>query len=133
MKKFLDINIFLRFIDGEKSSGVFFNDVIKGKETYWVQTLVVSELVWVLGSQYKWNNEKIADYVGGVLRTNNLKWTSECDLCRAIEWFGKMKVKYNDCLIVSAMGDGDTIVSFDHEFNRFPWIKRVEPKDLFGK
>lgn len=125
MRKFVDTNIFLRFVDGDEVVVDFWNKLINEKQTYWVQAIVISELVWVLGSLYKYDRQKISDFLMAVLKTNNLLWTGDCDLIKAMGWYQQGRAKYNDCLIVSCMKEGDQIVSFDREFDKFEWIKRV--------
>jgi predicted nucleic acid-binding protein len=132
MKKFIDTNIFLRYVDGNEDVVNFWKKLVVGKQKYWVQTVVVSELVWVMSSLYKFDRLKISDFLMSMIRTNNLIWTSECDLERALHWYRLGIAKYNDCLIASAMKNNDQIISFDREFNRFEEIKRIEPKDLIG-
>ena len=132
MKKYIDTNVFLRSIDGDETTVKFITNVLEGEEKYWVQNVVLSELVWILGTSYKYSRKKIVDIVGSLIKANNLVWTGNCDLMLAVDWFEKGLAKYNDCLIVSAMDKGDKIVSYEREFNRFDEIKRIEPKDLIG-
>ena len=132
MKKYIDTNIFLRFIDGDTDCVSFLKKIVGGEKSYRVSAVVASELVWVLGSSYKYKRQKIVGIVKAMLMMKGLIWTADCDLIKAMDWFEKGMAKYNDCVIASAMKEGDTIVSFDKEFDRFEKIKRVEPKDLLA-
>lgn len=130
MKIFVDTNIFLRFIDGEKTCVSFFNYVKTGSKIFYVQAVVVSELVWVLRTSYQWNVSDVAEILESFLKTSNLKFITKCDIGKALTLYREKNVKYNDCLIVTSMEIGNQIVSFDREFDRFEGIMRIEPKDL---
>lgn len=130
MKMFVDTNVFLRFIDGEETSIKFFKDLKLDKKRFFVQTVVVSELVWVLRTSYQWDVSQVVEVVESFLKTTSLNFVTKCDVLEALKMYREKNVKYNDCLIVSAMASGDKIVSFDREFDRFEGITRVEPKDL---
>ena len=132
MRTFVDTNVFLRFIDGDKDSIAFFKMVKSGVRTFWVQAVVVSELIWVLRTSYGWSVAEVVEVVESFVRTKNLKLVTKCRVPEALRMYREKNVKYNDCVIVSAMERGDRIVSLDHEFDRFEGIKRVEPRDLIG-
>ena len=132
MKIFVDTNIFLRFIDGEKTCVSFLNYVKNGSKIFYVQSVVVSELVWVLRTSYEWSVSDVVEILESFLKTTNLKFITKCNIGKAIKLYREINVKYNDCLIVTSMETGNQIVSFDREFDRFEGIKRIEPKDLIG-
>jgi predicted nucleic acid-binding protein len=133
MRTFLDTNVFLRFIDGNEGVIEFWKILVDGSKKHVVHNVVLSELVWVLGSRYKYGKKVISEYLLSLYKTDNIRWTNDCDLEKTIFWHGEGRAKYNDCLIASAMENGDTIISYDREFDRFDWIKRVEPEDLLKK
>lgn len=132
MKTFVDTNIFLRFIDGNDTCIGFIENLKIKKKVFFVQTVVISELIWVLRTSYKWDVSEVADTVESFLNLKSLKFITKCNVESALQMYRAKNVKYNDCLIASIMGKGDQILSFDREFNRFEEIKRIEPKDLIG-
>ena len=133
MNKFLDTNIFLRRLEGDKSSIDLLNMVEVGNETYFVSAIVISEIVWVLGSSYERSKQQIVDYINTLLSVRNLKVVCEYDVRRSISLFGSLNIKYNDCVVAATMSSGDMIISFDHDFNKLTDITRVEPKGLLKK
>jgi len=133
MRTFLDTNVFLRFIDGNEGVIKFWKILVDGSKKHVVHNVVLSELVWVLGSRYKYGEKVISEYLLSLYKMGNIQWTNDCDLGKTIFWYGEGRAKYNDCLIVSAMRSGDTIISYDREFDRFDWIERVVPEDLLKK
>jgi predicted nucleic-acid-binding protein len=103
-----------------------------GDETYFVPAIVISEIVWVLGSSYERKYTEIADYVKTLLSVRNIKIVYEYDVRKSVSLYESLNIKYNDCVIASMMDVGDMVISFDHDFNRLVDIKRVEPEDLIG-
>lgn len=135
MKKyFVDSNIFLRFLikDDEqkfKRCQQFFEDVEAGKIKIIISPLVLAEIVWVLGSFYKFGKQKILQALQAIILLKNLKIRDKSDIIAALALFEQTEAKFIDCLIAS---DRDlqakkyVLISYDDDFDKLG-IKRNEP------
>ncbi|MCX6705801.1 MAG: hypothetical protein NTV24_01695, partial [Candidatus Woesebacteria bacterium] len=68
---FLDSNIFLRFLigDNQKMLGEclsLIEDIKKGKIDAFTSNLILSEVVWTLGSFYKFPRSKVINAIKGI-------------------------------------------------------------------
>lgn len=138
MKKyFLDSNIFLRLLtaDNEKMllECVQLIEKIKlGQIKVVTSNFVLAEIVWTLGSTYKFDKTKISDAVKVILNLSSLKIDDNCDTVTALEFYTSKPVKYIDALIASNHDiqlKKMIVVSYDKDFDKLG-IKRLEPKDV---
>ena len=93
MRTFVDTNVFLRFIDGDKDSIAFFKMVKSGVRTFWVQVVVVSELIWVLRTSYGWSVAEVVEVVESFVRTKNLKLVTKFRVPEALRMYREKNVK----------------------------------------
>lgn len=138
MKYFVDANIFLRFFApsekevAEESERVL--QVIKdGKIKAYTSVLVLSEVVWVLGSSYKAKKDEVIQAVDAVNSMKNLKFTEDFNRMLALEIYSDNKVKFIDSLIASNKDiqvGNMKVLSYDKDFDKIG-VDRVEPGDLF--
>ncbi|MBU1088950.1 PIN domain-containing protein [Patescibacteria group bacterium] len=126
-RKYIDTNIFVRYWEGKEGLVNFFEKMEAGKKRCFLPSIVISEIVWVLGSYYDLEKTEIKEFVRSILNIRNLKVVYKHDLVLALELFEKFNIKFTDCVILSYMEKGDSLVSYDKEFDRIPWIKRLEP------
>jgi len=133
MKIYIDTNVFARLFEGQVETTKWINKV-KDSQKFdaVVPAIVLEEVIWLLGRFYKSDKSEIVSFVKSILGMAGVKVKYEYQIDKSIQLFEKLNVKFNDCVIASAMEDGDIIVSFDRDYGRFEWIKRVEPKDLLG-
>jgi predicted nucleic acid-binding protein len=128
--KWIDSNIFLRYWDGLEEPRMFLDKIKLGGEKYKISAFVVTEIEWVMRSFYKEKKSDITEYIDAFLEMDNLLVKNETNIDKAMEIFKKYNIKLVDAVIAEAMAEGDTIVSYDHDFDKLSGIKRVEPKDL---
>lgn len=138
MKKyFIDSNIFLRILtaDDEKMllECVKLIEIIKlGQIRVATSNFVAAEIVWTLGSTYKFDRAKITDAVKVIINMPNLKVDDRCNTVTALELYSSSSVKYIDALIASnpeIQSKKMAIISYDKDFDKLG-VKRLEPKDL---
>lgn len=125
--KYIDTNIFLRFLEGKKEVVDWFAKLETSKETYLVPSVVLYELHWTMASFYQENKEKIATYLERIIHSAYLKIVFEHDVEKMMDLYKNSTIKYTDCVIASFMNEGDEIVSYDKHFDKVKGISRVEP------
>lgn len=129
MKKiFVDTNIILRFLLGDSDS-VAVQKVLNGKNTLVIPDIVIAEVIWTLSRFYKWPKVKIIEFLVVLLKSSNVEF-SEAVVFSSFNTFLKNNIKYTDAYISVLMGNANIneIYSFDHDFDKIPKVKRLEPK-----
>lgn len=138
MKKyFLDSNIFLRFLvgDNRKMLGeclALFDSIKRGKIDAVTSSVVLSEVVWTLGSLYKYPKSKIVDAVKGILGFPELKIVDGSMILIALEIYQNNSVKFIDALISSVKeiyNRNWVIISYDKDFDKLG-VFRKEPSQI---
>jgi predicted nucleic-acid-binding protein len=123
MRNFIDTNVFLRY---------FLDKVREDKEEYWVPSVVLNEISWMLTNNYKINKQEVIGFIESILAADKFKVVYGYSFPNALNQYKKTNIKLTDCMIWSYMKPDDQIVSYDHDFDKLPGIKRIEPKDLIG-
>ncbi len=133
MNFFLDTNIFLRYYI--KDNKKFHSEVLKiiqkstdGTIKCVTSGVVLSEIVWVLGSYYHESRQSISNVIRAVLGIGKLKIVDNYDYRLATRFYELFNIKYIDCLIASIpeiVNKKWTIVSYDEDFKKLPvlWKK----------
>lgn len=139
MKYYLDTNVFLRFLIADdtmahESCQELFRLIEARRIKAVTSPLVFAEIVWVLGSFYKFPRLKISDALA-ILARSPISFDNRCDLLSAIEAYASHPVKFIDALIAShpLLRQGKSVlISYDKDFDRLN-IKRMEPQEVIGK
>ena len=134
MTYFIDTNIFLRVLIQEDrkmfdQSKAFLEMVKRNKFDAVTSTIVISEIVWTLGSYYKFSKKEVLRAVRGILNLSGLKVVDDYDLKKSLAIYEFNKCKYIDAVITgmpSIQSGGWKIVSYDKEFDKFG-VKRISP------
>lgn len=131
---FLDTNILVRaFADDtppmpEIARGIL-TRVESGELQVHITESVLVEAVQVLSSRRLYNLPKrqVADALSAVLSFRTLRLSHKPMYQRALDLWVEHSVDFVDALSVAFMNQAaiSTIVSFDHDFNRFPGIART--------
>jgi predicted nucleic acid-binding protein len=126
-KIFVDTNIILRYLLGDPDS-IAIQKILNGKNTLIVSDIVIAEVVWTLSRFYKWQKEKIIEFLVVLLKNPNIEF-NESIIFPSFNTFLKCNVKYTDAYISELMRNENIkeIYSFDHDFDKIPEIKKVEP------
>lgn len=135
---FLDTNIFLRFFEQNNSSSSrkveeLFHRIVGGEISCFTNTMVISEIIWVLEKYYGWEKSEVCDNIDLILDTPNIKIKEKNIIRSAISSYRKSNIDfidlYNYSYIKSNGASG--IYSYDLHFdkidNTFGGIKRFEP------
>jgi predicted nucleic-acid-binding protein len=134
---FIDTNIFLRILT--KDNKRMFDECMRllifikaGKVESRTSTLVLSEIVWTLGTTYSFSKKRIADAIKSIINVPEIKVVEGHEIMLATEFFEKYSVKFIDSLIASIPGiqSGEwTIVSYDKDFDKLG-VRRMEPSQI---
>lgn len=135
--KYLDANVIIRYLtndDPEKAERAyaFLQAVEKGEEIVITTGEVIAEAIYVLASKshYHYPRELIVKKMLPVLQLKGLKLTEKKAYMEALVLYGQKNIDFVDLLIIAKMKHKDikTLVSFDRDFDDFPFISREEPR-----
>jgi predicted nucleic acid-binding protein len=134
--QFVDTNIFLRYLtrdDPEKARACLelFQRSARGEVTLFTTETIIAEIVYVLSSPrlYNLSREDIRQRLMPLLTLSGLRMPNRAVVLRALELYEDQPVDFEDALAVAHMEQQgiDAILSYDHDFERFPQISRIEP------
>ena len=101
----------------------------------YTNTIVLTEIQFVLTTIYRYPRERIKEALESVLSVPNIKITDDTNARSATDAYGKTTIKFADCLLASSklIQEGKAaILSYDRDFDKLG-VKRIEPTDLFRK
>jgi len=132
--RFLDTNIFIRFLTDdvpEKADACeeIFRKAIEKQETLFTTDLVIAEIVWVLESFYELPKNEIQDKVEKILNTPNLICPHKDLILSALIIYSEKNIDYIDAynaLILKENGIKE-LYSYDKHYDRIDWLTRLEP------
>lgn len=128
--RFVDTNVFLEAYvrTGPKSDSCirFLQDL---SQELWTTDLVVVEIEWVMRSGYAVPKNKVIEVIESVLNLSNLRIEKRGQLFKAIELYRANNIDFTDCFdAVQTVDQGiGEVYSFDRDFNKFKFLKRLEP------
>jgi predicted nucleic acid-binding protein len=126
---FVDANIFLEVFarSGEKSDRCL--ALLNSSRSLWTSWLVIAEVEWVLQSGYDLPKGNVVICLKRILILPNLFVEKKEQLLDAVLLYEKGTADWIDCVnAVACRGiECKQIYSYDKHFDRFEWIKRVEP------
>uniref|UniRef100_A0A7V5XGB3 Type II toxin-antitoxin system VapC family toxin n=1 Tax=Thermodesulfobacterium geofontis TaxID=1295609 RepID=A0A7V5XGB3_9BACT len=134
MRKFLDTNIFLRYLtkdDEEKAYKVLdlLKKIEKGEEKVITSPLVIFELIFTLQKYYKLPKEEIKNLVLPLINLRGLKLPYKAVFEKTLEVFPNTNVSFADLFNYFFMLEHEVkeIYSYDEDFDELPEVKRLVP------
>lgn len=134
MRKFLDTNIFLRYLtkdDEEKAYKVLdlLKKIEKGEEKVITSPLVIFELIFTLQKYYKLPKEEIKNLVLPLINLRGLKLPYKAVFEKTLEVFPNTNVSFADLFNYFFMLEHEVkeIYSYDEDFDELPEVKRFVP------
>ena len=132
--RFLDTNIFIRFLTDDVPEKVdaceeIFKKAVEKQETLFTTELVIAEIVWVLESFYELPKNEIQDKVEKILNTPNLICPHKDLILSALILYSEKNIDYIDAcnaLILKENGI-EELYSYDKHYDRIDWLTRLEP------
>lgn len=120
----VDANLILRFLTRELAdlaarAFAFFQRAETGEIKLHISPLVVAEVVWVLGSFYKYSRVQITEELLPFLRSAGLVVQDQALIIKALELMASANVDFVDAYLAAvAHRAGETVASFDRDFRR---------------
>jgi len=134
MRKFLDTNIFLRYLtkdDEEKAYKVLdlLKKIEKGEKKAITSPLVIFELIFTLQKYYKLPKEEIKNLVLPLINLRGLKLPYKAVFEKTLEVFPNTNVSFADLFNYFFMLEHEVkeIYSYDEDFDELPEVKRLVP------
>ena len=128
----VDANVVIRFLTNDPtamadSSELLFQRADRGEVDLKVAGLIVAEVVWVLGSFYRWSRPEISDGLSAFLIRDGLSVEDLPLALDALRVMSASNVSYIDAYLAeSARRAHEPVASFDHAFARLN-VKWIEP------
>lgn len=133
-KKFIDTNIFLRYLTKDDPSKYercreIFKKAIAGKAELATSGIVIAELVWTLLSYYKVPKADVIEKISIIIGTKNLHIPDKDIIADALVLYGRKNIDYIDAYnaIFLKHHGLDGIYSYDEDFDTVEDIEREEP------
>ncbi|TDI41906.1 MAG: PIN domain-containing protein [Acidobacteria bacterium] len=132
---FVDTNIFIRFLTNDdpakaRRSERLFKKAIAGEVSLETSLLVIAEIVWTLESFYKLAKPDIADKIGKILNTPNLKVQSVSTVLQALDVYVTKNVDFIDAyhgIMLRETGVKRVLTYDKKHFGRMDWLSISEP------
>ena len=132
--RFLDTNIFIRFLTDDVPAKAdacekIFKKAVEKEETLFTTDLVIAEIVWVLESFYELPKKEIQDKVEKILNTPNLICPHKDQILSALVLYSEKNIDYIDaCNALTLKEKGiEELYSYDKHYDRIDWLTRLEP------
>ena len=135
---FLDTNIFIRYFEQEDinesaKSEELFRKIIDGEMICFTNTMVISEIVWVLEKYYGWDKQEVCDNLEYILHTPNIKIRERKILLSAVKTYRELNIDFIDSYNYAYIKvyNSSMIYSYDIHFDRlnkaYKDIERMVP------
>ena len=135
--KFLDSNIFLRYItrdDEKKAQACFrlFQRLQNGKERAATCEAIVTEIVYVLSSRkhYNLSHQEVSIRMRPLLDLKGLKLPQKQVYLRALDFYASyLMLDFEDALLLAHMErqKSKEVLSYDTDFDSVGGVNRLEP------
>lgn len=133
-KKFIDTNIFLRYLTKDDPSTYdkcreIFKKGIDGKIALATSGMVIAELIWTLLSYYRVPKANAIEKVSIIVTTESLHIPEKDIIAEALVLYSRKNVDYIDAYnaVFMKYHGVDEIYSYNRDFDAIEGIKRVEP------
>ena len=119
-----DTNTLLRFLTGEPAtlagrSRRLLRRAAEGELSIRIASLVIAEVIWVLGSVYEADTAAIAQAVRALVLADGIAIDDEDVVLSALRLMEDAKVDYTDAFVAAAaMAHGEAVATFDKDFKR---------------
>ncbi|GET39474.1 PIN domain-containing protein [Microseira wollei] len=127
----VDANVLLRFLTGEPPELAqralrLMQQAERGEVILRLSPIVVAEVVWVLGSFYRYPRNQIAEVLLPLVIAEGVFLEESEQVVAAIDRMATANVDFIDAYLAEvARREGGSVVSFDRDFRRLdiPWVE----------
>lgn len=133
-RRFVDTNIFLRYLTGDDPVKYIrckeiFKKAVEGKLILVTSGLVIAELVWTLLSYYKVSKADVVEKISIIISTKGLQIPDKDIIIDALLLYSRKNIDYIDAynavfMIRNGLKEN---YSYDEDFDIIEGIKRSEP------
>lgn len=134
MKKFIDTNIFLRYLTKDDPSKYercreLFKKTVEGKVKLATSGIVIAELIWTLLSYYKVPKTDVIEKISIIIATENLYIPDKNIIADALVLYSRKNIDYIDAYnaVFMKYNNCAEIYTYDKDFDFIGGIKREEP------
>jgi len=130
----LDANILLRFLTNDHpvhsaATKKLFADAGSGKISLRIPFIAITETIFTLQSYYEIDRADIGRELLKLLTAPGVTTTCSHWVLEAVEDYQNRNISFGDaCLAAEAKADQTAVASFDRGLDKFPGVKRHEPK-----
>ena len=130
----VDTDILLRFLTNDHpkhAAGAkkLFDGAGAGKLDLRIPMIVITETIFTLQSYYKIDRQDIGRELLKLLTAPGVKLTASSWILQAVENYRTRNISFGDaCVAAEAMADRIAVASFDRGLDKFPGLKRHEPR-----
>jgi predicted nucleic acid-binding protein len=130
----LDTNILLRFLTNDHpahgaAAKKLFTDAGSGKISLRIPFIAITETIFTLQSYYEIDRADIGRELLKLLTAPGVTTTCPHWVLEAVEDYQTRNVSFGDaCLAAEARADQTPVASFDRDLDKFPGVKRHEPR-----
>lgn len=133
-KQIVDTNILLRFLTGDPPDMAakvkrLIERADTGEVLLVISPLVVAETFYTLESFYELERKKVAEKLLAFLGSRGIETVEFARVADALTRCHERKTHFADAYVAAASVElKHPVASFDHDFDRFKGVVRVEPK-----
>ena len=130
----LDANILLRFLTNDhpihsSATKKLFEEAGGGRIQLLIPLIAIVESIFTLQSFYEVDRADIGRELLKILTASGVSLTCPDWVLEAVEEYRSRNVSFGDaCMAAEAKSRQTTIASFDRDLDKFPDVKRHEPK-----
>jgi len=131
---YADTNLFIRFFTGDsdnqsQESKKFLDQVSKGKYELFVCDLIVAEIIYVLESIYHLDRNEVVEKILAIAETDNTIIENRQVILGALDLYEEKNIDFIDAYLAShsVKNNCDTIFTFDKDFRKIDFIKKIIP------
>lgn len=133
---YIDTDVIIRYLTGDdpdkqaSAAGLFAR--VRAREiTLYVVDTVIADAVFVLTSRrhYGLSRQDTGAALRSWVATPGIVMRNKHAVLEALSLFSSTRLDFGDCMIVASMRNSNatSLYSFDHDFDRFSDIDRIEP------
>ena len=133
-KKFIDTNIFLRYLTKDDllkydRSREIFKQGMEDKIALATSGMVIAELIWTLSSYYRIPKADVIEKVSIIVSTESLYIPDKNIIADALILYSRKNIDYIDAYnaVFMKYHGVDEIYSYDRDFDAIEGVTRVEP------
>ena len=131
---YADTNLFIRFFTGDsdnqsQESKKFLDQVSRGKYELFICDLIVAEIIYVLESIYHLDRNEVVEKILAIAETDNTIIENRQVILGALDLYEEKNIDFIDAYLAShsVKNNCDTIFTFDKDFRKIDFIKKIIP------